>query len=171
MLKGFIFLLVMLSMVACDRVRNKGHELAGRAEQRVKNKSRDLVDKVLPQFDAYEADTKFNQMRFREFLGVALTPDVRDIYCYDDPLGIDQDYQFSFHCDGATVNRIIAANHLAPDQSNHDFAFGLQDDFDWWDKRKIARLKLYLWEGDRQYFKYFWYDPDEQKAYYFDFDL
>jgi len=48
---------------------------------------------------------------------------------------------------------------------------GIENSVTFEDKRKIAPLKLYLWEGARQYFKYFWYDLDEQKAYYFDFDV
>jgi hypothetical protein len=52
-----------------------------------------------------------------------------------------------------------------------DYAFGLQHGFEWWDKKKNEKLDLYSWRGGHQYFKCFWYDKTEQKAYYFDFDM
>jgi len=47
----------------------------------------------------------------------------------------------------------------------------MQNDFNWWDKKKIKKLQLYTWEGKNRFYKYFWYDTTEQKAYYFEFDM
>jgi hypothetical protein len=160
-----------LTIVSCDRIKNKGQLLAENTEKRVKDKSKDIVDKVMPHFDAYKADTKFNKERFKDFLQVDLTTDIKNIYCFDDAIGIDTDYQFSFNCDSSSVGRIIKRHKLTLDTETKDYAFGLQSDFDWWDKTKIEKLELYSWKGDHQYFKYFWYDKVEQKAYYFDFDM
>jgi hypothetical protein len=160
-----------LTIVSCDRIKNKGQELADKTEEKVKDKSKDLVDKVVPHFDAYKPDTKFNKERFTDFLKVDLSPDIKNIYCFDDAIGIDADYMFSFNCDTTTARRIIEKHQLKLDKETTDYAFGLQHDFEWWDKKKIEKLDLYSWQGDHQYFKYFWYDKTEQKAYYFDFDM
>lgn len=142
-----------------------------KSEEKVKNESENLADKLAPHFDAYQADTKFNKARFKDFLKVELTPDISNIYCFDDAVGIDADYQFSFNCDTATVRRIIEKHQLKPDKTTKDYAFGLQNDFEWWNKKKIEKLDLYSWQSKNQYFKYFWYDRAEQKAYFFDFEL
>lgn len=160
-----------MTIGSCDRIKNKGQELADKTEIKVKDKSKDLVDKVIPHFDAYKPDTKFNKEQFKDFLKVDLTPDIKNIYCFDDVIGIDADYMFSFNCDTTTARKIIEKHQLKFDKKTTDYAFGLQHDFDWWDKKKIEKLDLYSWQGDRQYFKYFWYDKTEQKAFYFDFDM
>lgn len=166
-----VSILLVLMCSSCERIFNKGRELAGKTEEKVKHKAEDVVDKLSPRFDAYKPDTKFNQERFRDFLKVEFTPDIKKIYCFDDAIGIDADYQFSFNCDTATLRRIMEKHQLTLDQETTDYAFGLQHDFDWWDKKKIEKLPLYSWKGEHQYFKYFWYDPIDQKAYYFDFDM
>jgi len=159
-------LLLAALLLSCERIRQKGEELGEKA----KEKSEELADKAIPQFDAHTPDTKFNKQRFKDFLQVELTPDVKNIYCFDDAIGIDADYQFSFNCDTSTARRIIEKHHLTRDTAGN-FAFGLQHDFPWWDKKKIEQLPLHSWKGEREYYKYFWYDPAERKAYYFEFDM
>lgn len=138
---------------------------------RIKNKSQELADKVAPKFDAHKPDTKSNKKRFVEFLKVNLTSDIKNIYCFDDAMGVDADYMFSFNCNKTTANKIIDTLNLKLDKETTDYAFGIQHDFEWWDKKKIEKLDLYSWHDEHQYFKYFWYDSNEQKAYYFDYDL
>lgn len=162
---------ISLTIVSCDRIKNKGQKLADKAEEKIQDKSKDLADKVVPHFDAYNPDTKFNKERFKEFLQVDLSADIKNIYCFDDAIGIDADYMFSFNCDTTTARKIIEKHQLKLDKTTTDYAFGLQHDFVWWDKKKIEKLNLYSRQSDNQYFKYFWYDKSEQKAYYFDFDM
>jgi hypothetical protein len=159
------------TLISCDRINNKTQELADKTEGKAKDKSKELADKVVPHFDAYKADTKFNQERFKDFLQVDLTADIKNIYCFDDAVGIDADYMFSFNCDATTASKIIEKQKLKLDKTTTDYAFGLQHNFEWWDKKIIEKLDLYSWQGDRQYFKYFWYDQTAQKAYYFEFDM
>lgn len=160
-----------LVLSSCGRVKNEGQKFVAEGSHQVRDKSKELADKVFPRFDAYEADTKFNRERFLEFLQVELTPDIKNIYCSGDNIGIDAAYQFSFHCNAATSVRIIEKHKLTLDTATTDYAFGLQDDFAWWDKKKIEKLQLYSRKGEHEYYQYFWYDETEQKAYYFDFDL
>ena len=162
---------LMLAIFSCGRARQKGQEIATKTKEKVKDKASEVVDKVFPHFDAYQPDTKHNKERFKDFLKVDLTPDVKNIYCFDDAIGIDAGYQFSFNCNPETAKRIIETNQLKRDKETTDYAFGLQNDFAWWNKKKIEKLDLYSWQGDHQYFKYFWYDKADHKAYYFDFDL
>jgi len=170
-MKQFIYsIILLLLLVSCNRMKDKGAELKDRVENKVKRESEELADKMAPHFDAYEPDTKFNKKRFKEFLEVDLTPDVKNIYCFDDAIGIDADYQFSFNCNPGTAQKIIKKLELTPDKIHMDVS-GLQHDFDWWDKKKIEKLDLYSWKGEREYYKYFWYDQKEQKAYYFEFDM
>lgn len=166
-----ILIALCLVFYSCGRIKNKGQELVDKSEQSMSNISENVIEKLVPKFDAFEADTKNNKKRFSDFLQVALSPDVKNIYCFADNIGIDSDYQFSFNCDSSTVRRIIAKHNLTLDNETTDFAFSLQDDFIWWDKKKIAKLKLYSWSGEHEYFKYFWYDASDQKAYFFDFDM
>jgi hypothetical protein len=168
---SLILLLSALSLLSCDRIKTKGQNLTNTAKEKVINKSNDIADKISPAFDAYHADTKYNKQRFSEFLKVEITPDIKNIFCFDDAMGIDADYQFSFNCEAASAERIIAIHKLILDNETTDYAFGLQNDFDWWDKEKIKTLQLYSWRGEHQYFKYFWYDKVEQRAYFFDFDM
>jgi len=73
-------LILSLTLFSCDRIKSKGQELSDKAKEKVKNKSKDVIDKAFPFFDSYKADTKFNKERFKEFLRVDLTPDVKNIF-------------------------------------------------------------------------------------------
>ena len=150
-------------LISCQKINH--------TRQRWKEKTTRMIDQVAPRFDAYQPDTPFNRERFKEFLQVEPTEDVRLIYCFSDAIGIDADYQFAFQCEPATAKRIIEKHQLSVSEAVVDPAFGLQSDFDWWDKKKIAVLKLHSWNDGAQYFKYFWYDETARQAYYFEFDL
>lgn len=166
----FWFVLLLL-LGACDRVKNKTKELKDQVEQSVK----DGIDMVFPTFDPYEADTEVNKERFRDFLQVELTPDIHNIYCYADQMGIDAKYQFGFYCDSNSVSRIIDKHSLKPIQSDTSLVFpdpkGLQTAFDWWEIDKVNQLPTLAWTDGGQYFKYFWYDKSVSKAYYMEFDM
>jgi hypothetical protein len=167
----YIIILLGLAFCSCNRIKNKGQQLLDKTGQKVKDKSKDMVDKVIPTFDADTPDTKFNKMRFKDFLQVDISPDVKNIYCFGDAIGIDADYQFAFNCDTTTAGKIIEKHKMTLDTTTIDLAFGLQNDFDWWSKKKIKTLNLYSFHIEDRYYQYFWYDNAEQKAYYFDFDL
>jgi len=104
-----IMILICLMVCSCNRIKNKGKEIAEQVETKVKNESNDLLDKLFPAFDAYESDTKYNKERFFEYLSVELTPDVKDIYCYGDFIGVDYKVLFTFICDATTIHRILSA--------------------------------------------------------------
>jgi hypothetical protein len=160
-----------LALASCNKVSIKGKEIAKNAEDQIRQESEELADKAFPKFDAYNADTKFNIMRFSEFLKVERTSDIKNIYCFEDAMGIDTDYQFSFHCNASTAKRILEKHNLNPDSTSMDFATEIQHDFDWWDKEKMEKLKMYSWNEKERYYKFFWYDEKEEKAYYFEFDV
>lgn len=159
------------AVIACSRVESKGKELVSMTKMKVKAKTSEMLDRVMPQFDAYTPDTPSNKKRFHDFLRIELTKDIHQIYCFDDAIGIDADYMFAFHCAPSTVEKIKRKHLLKRDYQTTDFAFGLQNDFKWWNKAKIAKLDLYSWNDGKSYYKYFWYDEKEQKAYFFDFDM
>jgi len=155
--------------MACDRIKNKVHEIEDTTYKKVKAESDELAENISPQFDSDHADTRSNQLRFKDFLQIELSKDIKNLYCFDDAIGIDADYMFAFNCDSSTAEKIKVKHLLKPD-TNNDYGFGMQHDFDWWDKKKIEQLDLYSWNKGQDY-KFFWYDQKEKKAYYFEFDL
>ena len=169
------FFFTGLIFLSCNRIKNKTEELGNRlsekAKKEVSKRSEKILDKVFPKFDYDKSDTDNNKKRFKDFIKVEISDDVKNIYCFDDAVGIDADYMFSFNCNEKTSNKIIEVHQLTIDSTNSDNAFGLQHDFEWWDKQRIKELQKYSWSKNERYFKYYWYDKVNSKAYFFDFDL
>lgn len=181
----------IIALSSCNRIKNKGEELADTAvaigkefadtavamgkeladtaSVRGQQYAKAAVNEVIPMFDAYTPDTKYNKERYTEFILDTLTPDVKNIYCFGDAMGIDANYQFSFNCNATTAQKIIKAHELKADSTNT--MYGFRDDFEWWDTEKIKTLDCYTWEGEHRYFTHFWYDTKEQKAYFNTYDM
>lgn len=168
-----ILLVAAIVTFLCFYSCNKINKIVNSTEQKVTDKKDEMVDKFLPTFDSGTPDTKWNKKRFTEFLKVELTPDIYNIYCFDDAIGIDASYRFSFNCDTSTVKRILDKHQMVVDTIKpigDGIIFNYV--FDWWQKDKIDPLQLYTWKSaDKRYIKHFWYNEDEQKAYYFTYDL
>ena len=168
-------LILITGLISCNRIKNKteqfGDKVKKKAKEKLKEQTQKVIYKVSPPFDHDKPDTDNNKKRFKDFLKIEVTPDVKNIYCFDDAIGIDADYMFAFNCDLATSKKIINIHNLTIDTLNADNGFGLQQDFEWWDKERIAKLKKYSWTNENQYFKFYWYDKENQKAYFFDFDM
>lgn len=134
--------------------------------------TRKTFEKVYPTFDSDRPDTEANKKNFKAFLEVDITPDVKNIYCFDDAIGIDADYMFSFNCDSITSKKIKAQHFLVKDSIIGLNEEGLQHDFFWWDKQRIKELQSYSWHSESgKSHKMFWYDKENQKAYYFRYSL
>ena len=168
-------LILITVLISCDRIKNKTERVADKVKEKTKEELKEqtqkIVDKVFPPFDHDRPDTYNNKKRFKDFLKIEITPDVKNIYCFADAIGIDADYMFAFNCESATSRKIIEVHNLTIDTLNSDNAFGLQHNFEWWDKERISGLKKYSWTNGDQYFKYYWYDQEKQKAYFFDFGM
>lgn len=146
----------MIVSLSCHRIHRKGSELA---------------DKIIAHFDPYHPDTHFNKKRFEDFFGFAPTPDVKDLYCYADEMGIDHKYQFSFRCDTATKSKIIHHLQLVRQAQPDNYSSGIWHPYPWWDSSGISALAPYKRKGDHETYHYLWYDTSAGKAYYFEFDL
>lgn len=176
-LLGYFCVLLVFTgtLVSCNRVKNKAkwlvHKVTNKAKTEIKDQSKKIAEKVFPPFDHDQPDTENNKKRFDDFLKVERTSDVKNIYCFDDAIGIDADYMFSFNCSEETSNKIIKTHQLKIETTNTDNAFGLQDEFDWWNKERIKQLQKYSWTDGDQYHKYYWYDAENEQAYFFDFTL
>ena len=168
-------LILTIGLISCDRIRNKTEQVAEKVKEKTKDELREqtqkVIDKVYPPFDHDKPDTENNRKRFADFLKIEITPDVMNIYCFDDAIGIDADYMFAFNCNETTSQKIIESNNLTIDSLNSDNGFGMQSDFEWWDKERIKNLQKYSWTNGSQHFKYYWYDNGNEKAYFFDFDM
>jgi len=174
-IKILLLIILIIGTSSCDRVKRKTEQVTGEIKKettnQIKNQSKKIGNKIFPKFDSDKADTENNKQRFKDFIKVEITPDVKNIYCFDDAIGIDADYMFLFDCDSLTSKKIIEMHNLVLDTVNFDNGFGMQHDFEWWDKDRIAELQKYSWTDGKQYHKYYWYDKEKGKAYFFDFDM
>jgi len=170
-----LFITLMIGFFSCKRVKDKTEKVANEVKLKTKNeikeRTQEVVDKIYPPFDHDKPDTENNKKRFRDFIKVEISKDVKNIYCFDDAIGINADYMFAFNCNLSTSKKIIEVNELKIDTLTKDNGFLMQHDFKWWNKKRIKELKKYSWTNGNGYFKYFWYDKENQKAYFFDFDL
>ncbi len=167
-MKYFIYIMtiVLVFMFSCNRIRKKGHEIVDKTEQKVRNKTKDIVDNTFPHFDYDKADTKYNKKRFIEYLEVELTTDIKEIYCFGDFLGADYKVLFSFKCDSSTVQRIINKKDLKLTNTDNDNGLLLSENFKWWKKEIIKKFKPYKTGKTQEYWQYLWYDNKNKIAYY-----
>ena len=161
----------MLPGISCDRIKTKGRQAVHKTKNAMVNKKDQVVDKIIPRFDSDTADTEYNKRRFTEFFEFAPTPDVKEIYCYADEMGIDHKYQFSFTCDTNSINKIVKSLSLVKADSPTEFGSGLWHEFSWWDSDKVLKTPPYWKKGEYESYWYLWYDKSKQKAYYFAFDM
>ena len=77
-----------------------------KTKEGIKEQTRKIINKVFKPFDYDKPDTENNKKRFIDFLKVKISPDVKNIYCFDDAIGIDADYMFAFNCDLKTSEKI-----------------------------------------------------------------
>jgi hypothetical protein len=160
-----------LGLVSCDRIKNRGHAVALNAKGKMLEKRDAAADRLIPTFDSYKPDTKYNKKRFTDFFGFVPTDDVSDLYCFNDQIGIDSKFQFSFRCDTATKVRIIKYLELSPERTKNNSSSGLWTSFKWWDRGKIETLVPYSYKIENKYYRYLWFDDSTGTAYYLDFDM
>lgn len=163
--------MTFLMMISCSRIKNKADHLSDKVKSKTKQEIKKQADKIFPSFDSDKPDTDNNKRRFQDFIKVEITSDVENIYCYNSAIGIDASYMFAFNCNQQKSDEIIKVHELLLDTNNQDNGFGLQQDFDWWDKSRIKELNKLIWTNGDRYYKYYWYDSENEKAYYFEFDM
>ncbi|MFA0964083.1 hypothetical protein AB9P05_19905 [Roseivirga sp. BDSF3-8] len=128
------------------------------------------IERVFPPFNAYKADTEANKARFEDFLLVPVSEDVNNIYCFDDAIGIDTGYLFAFNCSRATAEKIIERLALRSDTVYFDHPYKVIYEFEWWDEERVGNLSEYNW-SDGQSYRFYWYDEENQKSYYYTFSM
>ncbi len=144
----------------------------GRLQMRIEHAFATARDHVWPIFDADIPDTRFNKKRFREFLQVPLTPDVHQIYCHDDRMGIDSKFQIAFRCSAATISTIRMVHKMHKDTTTWDCFDQFSTKFHWWQPSAFCPVKPWVYSSeDNRYFQYLWYDSSTNRAWYLDFDL
>jgi hypothetical protein len=169
--KYILIVIFLITILSCDKIKGKSHETINKSKQKIAEEKSALGDKIITHYDPYHPDTKFNKKRFSEFFLFNPTPDVKNIYCYADEMGIDHKYQFSFNCDVTTINKIISNLHLKSGIVDDNNGNDLWQDFSWWDSLKIKKLKPFSKKGNHEAYWYLWYDTLNTKAYYFSFDM
>lgn len=176
MLKVLIMFTLLSLMLSCGRIRWKGREVVEEGKQKIAHGKVVVLDKVWPQFDAGTADTRNNKKRFHEFMHFDAGPDVMDLYCWDDRIGINSSFFFGFRCQDTTIKRVINVLHLQPYRGQIDSLTGewsgslFQCRMPWWDSAAIQRIIPYVNKEDRLYW-YLWYDTKREMAYFETFDM
>lgn len=168
----FVFLILLsVSGFSCDRMKNRGKKLVADTKQELSDRKERLSDQLTHPFHSDIPDSKSNKRRFREFFGFEPDSAVRSIYAFGDGLGIDSKYQFSFHCDTVTRNRIV--NHLGLEKDGKPDHFGqnLMMDFPWWDSSFVRTSIPYKRKGEHELYEFLWYKEADSTVYYFTFDM
>jgi len=165
----FIIAVILVGgIISCNKIKDKSAEVSRETKRKVKDKSKDLVNDLFPLFDATVADTKYNKERFKEFLEIELTPDVKNIYAYGDFLGADYKVLIAFRCDSSTLKRIILTKKMAI-STNESPGLHFPEEFTWWNKEITNKTKPYkIKDGQGEYL---WYDAIKGNAYYEQFSL
>lgn len=158
-MRHYYYGLLLLVLPGCAKVK---HE--------VKSVLVSTVDVVWPVFDSQTPDTKYNQQRFKHFAQVDITPDVKNIYCSADRIGIDATFQFSFNCNSQTAQRIIAANKLVAADSTVSGQNAIGIEYNWWNIAHINSMPRY-YRIENDWHRYFWYDTASSTAWLLDFDM
>lgn len=157
-----------MTVLSCGKIKRKGHQVIDQSKEIVTGQ----IDKVLPTYNAYTADTDHNKDRFKEHLQIELTKDVKDLYTYGDFMAIDYSVLMSFTCDQATIDRIVRKNGLQPateDDRRHSISFPGR--FDWWKQETIDQLVPYKAGEEDEFWQYLWYDPATRQAFYQEFSM
>ena len=188
-LKAVLFLTTGVSVISCERIINKKHQAISKAKEKLQSGRDKLENKMLPIFDPLNADSKYNKQRFYEFFDFGPTPDVQNLYCWADRMGIDASYWLSFECHDSTVGKITHNLQLQPDPQfditccNADGRMdsiltsgirlygGLNSDpMPWWDTAFINKsIPFGKAKGDTR--SYLWHDGVKHKVYFLSFDF
>ncbi len=168
----------LATLFSCDRLKRKGHNVVEKTQekiietkQKIKDKKNQLVDNVFPTYDNGKPDTENNKKRFKEHLQVDLTNDVKNIYTYGDFLGADYKVLISFSCDTTTLKKIVKAKAMTISTKDNDEGLLFSDEFPWWDKKVIAKIKPFKIGKEFEYWQYLWFDKISNTAYYEEFSL
>lgn len=124
-----------------------------------------------PRFDSKKSDTENNRFHYEHLVGIKWTNDVKNLYAYGDELGIDASYYVAFECSQQTSHKIIESNEMIKDSGKGTvLSSGVQ--FAWWNMNEIDTLTRFVYSNSAQtYFKYYWYNSENGKGYFLDFDL
>lgn len=167
-----------ITLFSCDRLKRKGHDVVNKTKekisgtkQKIVDKKDQLVDKAFPTFDNGQPDTENNKKRFKEYLKVDLTNDVKNIYAYGDFLGADYKILISFSCNWATFNKIVNVKKMTISTEDNDEGLLFSEEFPWWNKKVIATIKPFKAGKENEYWQYLWFDKKSKMAYYEEFSL
>ena len=140
-------------------------------KQKVVDKKDQLIDKAFAPSGFSKPDSESNKNRFKEYLNVDLTKDIKNIYSYADFFGADYKILVSFSCDTSTISKIIKSKGLTLSNDENDNGLSFGEEFPWWDKKAIENIKPFKEGKELEYWKYLWFDKERKTAYYEEFSL
>lgn len=167
----FLLTLFLLSfsmtVLSCGKIKRKGQEVLNQSTEI----AAEHIEKVLPTYNAFTADTENNKHRFKEHLQIELTKDVKDLYTYGDFIGIDYAVLMSFSCDQATIDKIVKKNGLQLSTEDSMRGLSFPGRFGWWNQEMIDQLVPYKAGEEDEFWQYLWYNPATRQAFYEEFSM
>ena len=99
----------LATFFSCNRLKKDGQEAIlktkekiGETKQNINDRKDKLVENLFPVFVKSNPDSESNKKRFKEYLKVELSKDIKNIYTFGDFIGVDYKVLISFNCDPAT---------------------------------------------------------------------
>lgn len=167
LLLTLLFLSFSMTVLSCGKIRHKRPVVINKSEDATTEQG----ERIFPTYNAYAADTKDNQNRFKEHLQIELTSDVKDLYTYGDFMAIDYSVLMSFSCDQSTIDKIIEKNGLQLSTEDNMRAITFPGKFNWWKQETIDQLIPYRAGEEDEFWQFLWYNPATKQAFYEEFSM
>ena len=138
---------LLATFFSCNRLKKDGQEAIlktkekiGETKQKINDRKDKLVENLFPMFDKSNPDSESNKKRFKEYLKVELSKDIKNIYTFGDFIGIDYKVLISFNCDTATLNKIVSTKEMLVSTTKNDEGLLFLEEYPWWNKKVIAKI-------------------------------
>ncbi|HNW91838.1 MAG TPA: hypothetical protein PKM88_02895 [bacterium] len=129
-----------------------------------------MTEQAENSYDISTPDAIGNRKGFEHHFTFAPDTSVSNVYYYADELGADCQYQLSFKCDTATIERIINTIGLV-EVTNHDTGLPPRADFTWWTPNSTKGRTLWVKETMDEYYWELWYSETDGTAFYHEYSI
>jgi len=181
-MKYVLVLIIACTMLACNRVSDKGRELTGKVAKMAREKAMPVMDSVLSKLERRRRkyigttpDSTANRELYTDFFDASPTPDVKldtTFHVYSDYIGIDFTEQLSLQCSEETALRLMKQLQLRSATGKDLIAYGFRDDLYWWNADCLEKLDAWcLINEDKGSYQYAWYDQARHTFYYLNFSM
>src|SRR5438034_981648 len=114
-----LLLFYLVISPCCHKIKKESGKVISKTEEKIENKATSVIEKMIPVFDDLTPDAEANKLLFKEFMGFTPTADIKNIYCFNNDIGIDADYEFAFTCADSSINKIVKYLNLTKTSKNN----------------------------------------------------